>query len=229
VTGRVHVASLKSKKYSYLDWMAIDYTVFSKQELQVIRSLSTPSKVQDFVTGISYNQSHRVSIAGVLRQRKADCLEAAAFASIVLSFHGTPNFIMDLTSVRDEDHVLCVFKLKGRFGSIGQSKFLGLRYRNPVYKSLRELAMSYFESYYNYFGEFTLRGYSKPQYLRNLSGKHLTDAAFMHKLEDQLCTIAHVQLVPDDLRIAKVSPIKFEQEVLIIPKGTRVGKMYRRS
>ena len=208
--------------------MPIEYTVFSKKELQVIRRLNTPSKVQNFVTGLSYNQSHRISIASVLRQRKADCLEATAFASIALSYHRIPNFIMDLTSVRDEDHVLCVFKQLERYGSIGQSKFLGLRYRNPVYVSLRELAMSYFESYYNYFGEFTLRGYSKPLSLRNLSGEQLTGAAFMHKLEERLCTIDHVQLVPEDIRLARVSPTKFKQEVMLIPRGTRIGKLYGR-
>jgi hypothetical protein len=209
--------------------MPIDYAVFSKQELQVIKRLSNPSKVQNFVTALSYNQSDRISIAGVLRLRKGDCLEAAAFASIVLSYHRIPNFIMDLTSVRDEDHVLCVFKQNKRYGSIGQSKYLGLRYRNPVYVSIRELVMSYFESYYNYFGEYTLRGYSIPLSLRNLSGKQLTDAAFMYKLEDQLCTLAHKQLVPDDIKLPRVSVTKFRREVLIIPKGTRVGKTYGRN
>jgi hypothetical protein len=208
--------------------MPIDYTVFSGKELQVIRHLNTPAKVQALVTGLSYNQSHRVSIADVLRERRGDCLEAAAFASVVLSYHRIPNFVMDLTAVRDEDHVLCVFRQQERYGSIGQSKFLGLRYRNPVYVSLRELAMSYFESYYNYFGEHTLRGYSRPLPLRNLSGEQLTNAVLMHKLEEQLGTIAHMQLVPEDIRLPRVSPTKFKQEVLIIPKGTRVGKLYGR-
>lgn len=209
--------------------MPIDYTVFSRKELQAIRRLNTPSKVQEFVTSVSYNGSNRISIAGVLREKKADCLEAAAFAGITLTHHAIPNFIMDLTSVRDEDHVVCVFKQRGRFGSIGQSKFLGLRYRNPVYASVRELAMSYFESYYNFYGEYTLRGYSKPVSLDNLSKEQLTLPAFMHQLEERLCTIAHVRLVPDDIRLPRVSPSKFKQEVMIIPRGTRVGKRYRRN
>jgi hypothetical protein len=207
--------------------MPIAYTVFSEKELQVIRRLNSPSKVQNFITGLSYNQSHRVPIAAVLRERRGDCLEAAAFASVVLFYHGIPNFIMDLSSVRDEDHVLCVFRQAGAYGSIAQSKFLGLRYRNPVYASLRELAMSYFESYYNFFGEYTLRAYSKPLSLRNLTSKKLTDPAFMYKLEAQLGTIAHVQLVPEDIRLPRVSRVKFKQEVMVIPKKTRIGKQYR--
>lgn len=209
--------------------MAIDYTVFSGRELQVIRRLNAPSKVQDFVTGIAYNKSDRVSIADVLRERRADCLEAAAFASIVLTYHAIPNFIMDLSAVRDEDHVLCVFKKDEGYGSIGQSKFLGLRYRNPVYANVRELAMSYFESYYNYHGEYTLRSYSRLVSLHNLTKEQLTTPAFMHKLEAKLCTIAHLRLIPEDIRLPRVSPTKFKQEVMIIPRGTRVGKRYRKN
>lgn len=207
--------------------MPLDFTVFSSQELQVIKRLNSTHKVQEFVTNLSYNGSHRISIADVLRKRKGDCLEAAAFASIVLTFHKIPNFIMDLTSVRDEDHVLCVFKEGKRYGSIGQSKFLGLRYRNPVYAGVRELAMSYFESYYNFFGEYTLRSFSKFISLHNLSREQLTSAAFMLKLEERLGAIAHVPLVPEDIKLPRVAPGKFKQEVMIIPKGTRIGKRYR--
>ncbi|MFZ1684552.1 MAG: hypothetical protein WAU88_10540 [Candidatus Zixiibacteriota bacterium] len=208
--------------------MPIDFSVFSRKELQVIRRLTSAPRVQDFVTDITYNKSDRISIADVLRKRRGDCLEAAAFASIVLTYHAIPNFIMDLSSVRDEDHVLCVFRQGRRFGSIGQSKFLGLRYRNPVYANVRELAISYFESYYNFYGEYTLRAFSKPLTLQSLTGEQLTSSEFMHELEDRLCTIAHVRLVPEDIRLPRVSPTKFRQEVMIIPKGTRIGKRYRR-
>ena len=202
--------------------------VFSRQEIQDIRRLNTPPKVQQFVTGLSYNQSHRISIVDVLRTRSADCLEAAAFASVVLSYHEISNFVMDLSSVRDEDHVLCVFKQAEGYGAIAQSKFLGLRYRNPVYASLRELAMSYFESYYNFFGEYTLRSYSRPISLNNLTEDQLTRAEFMHQLEEQLGAISHVKLVPEEIRLPRVSPAKFRQEVMLIPKGARVGKWYKR-
>ena len=208
--------------------MPIDYTVFSKRELQIINGLNTPAKVQEFVTSTRYNKSDRVSIVDVLRKGTADCLEAAAFASVVLTYHATPNQVMDLHSVRDEDHVLCVFKQRGRYGSIGQSKFLGLRYRNPVYANVRELAMSYFESYYNFFGEYTLRGYSKFISLRHLTKVQLSSAAFMYELEQRLCTIAHVRLVPDNITLPRVSTTKFRREVMLIPSGARVGKSYKR-
>jgi hypothetical protein len=208
--------------------MSIDYSVFSRTELQIITRLNTTAKVQDFVTGVRYNKSDRVSIVDVIRKETGDCLEAAAFASVVLTYHNIPNQIMDLHSVRDEDHVLCVFTQRGRLGAIGQSKYLGLRYRNPVYSTVRELAMSYFEGYYNYFGEYTLRGYSKFVSLRNLTKEQLTSAAFMCELEVRLCKIAHMRLVPDNIKLPRVSPVKFRQEVLIIPKEVRVGKRYQR-
>lgn len=208
--------------------MPIDFSVFSEKERQAIRRLNTPSKVQDFVTNITYNQFDRVSIVDVLRKKRGDCLEAAAFACVALTYHGVPNSLVGLTSVRDDDHALCVFKGKNGYGAIAQSKYLGLRYRNPVYESHRELAMSYFESYYNYFGEYTLRGYSKPFVLRNLSASELTDPVFMYRLDMHLSEIRHMQLVPKSITLPRVSLLKFKQEVLVIPKGTRVGKAYRK-
>ncbi len=208
--------------------MSIDFTVFSDEEMRTIKRLNTPPKVQFFVTSIRYNKSDRISILDVIRKGTGDCLEAAAFASVVLTYHKIPNQLMDLTSVRDEDHVLCVFKQRGHYGAIGQSKYLGLRYRNPVYASARELAMSYFDGYYNYFGEFTLRGYSKFISLRNLNHVQLTSAAFMYELEERLCNISHVPLVPENIKLPRVSPTKFKQEVMIIPSGVRVGKRYKR-
>lgn len=208
--------------------MTIDYSIFSERELYVIRRLNTPSKVQQFVNELTYNQNDRVSILDVIRKRTGDCLEAAVFASVVLTYHKTPNSLIGLKSVRDEDHALCVFKQKHGYGAIAQSKYLGLRYRNPVYASHRELVMSYFESYYNYFGEYSLRAYSKPLILRNIATEQMSDSAFMCNLDDRLSEIPVTQLVPVSIALPRVSPLKFKQEVLVIPKGTRVGKQYRR-
>lgn len=207
--------------------MPIDFSVFSKRELRLIRRLNTPTKVQEFVAELTYNQGNRVSVADVLRKNTGDCLEAAVFASVVLSFHRMPNAIVGLTSVRDDDHALCVFRQRTGLGAIAQSKYLGLQYRNPVYASYRELAMSYFESYFNYFGEYTLRGYSRPLPLRRISALQLTDAAWMSETDWRLSDLPHVQLVPTKLALPRVSTLKFRQEVLVVPKGQRVGKLYR--
>lgn len=207
--------------------MLINFSIFSDQERQVIRRLNTPSKVQQFVNELVYNQNDRVSILDVIRKRTGDCLEAAVFASVVLTYHKIPNSLVGLKSVRDEDHALCVFKQEHGYGAIAQSKYLGLRYRNPVYASHRELVMSYFESYYNYFGEYTLRGFSKPFLLRNFSKAQISDASFMCSLDDRLNDLPETQLVSGSISLPRVSSLKFKQEVLLIPKGTRIGKLYR--
>jgi hypothetical protein len=205
-----------------------DYSALSVKERQIIRRLNSPPKVQQFVNELVYNQNDRVSILDVIRKGTGDCLEAAVFASVVLACHKIPNSLVGLKSVRDEDHALCVFKQEHGYGAIAQSKYLGLRYRNPVYASHRELVMSYFESYYNYFGEYTLRGFSKPLLLRSITKAQLADTTYMCELDDRLSELPCTQLVPASITLPRVSPLKFKQEVLVIPKGERVGKQYRR-
>lgn len=208
--------------------MPIDFSALSVRERHIIRRLSAPSKVQQFVDDITYNNDDRVSIVDVVRTRRGDCLEAAVFASVVLTYHKIPNSLVGLKSVRDEDHALCVFRQAHGYGAIAQSKYLGLRYRNPVYASHRELAMSYFESYFNYFGEYTLRAFSKSLQLESISNAQLSDSAFMWDLDDRLSELPTTQLVPVSIKLPRVSPLKFNQEVLVIPKGVRVGKQYRK-
>lgn len=130
------------------------------------RRLATPMRIQEYLDGIRYNteadgETFR-SPRRALRDETANCIEGAVLAAAALRVRGTPPLIMDLTAVHDEDHVLAVFQREGHWGAIGTSKFTGLRYREPVYRTLRELAMSYFEHYFNLAGERTLRGYGRP-------------------------------------------------------------------
>ena len=98
----------------------------------------------------------------VLRERTAHCLEGAIFAAAALRTLGFPPLLLDLEAVQDTDHVIAVYQLDGHWGAIAKSNFSGLRYREPVYRTVRELVMSYFEGYVNYRGERTLRAYSRP-------------------------------------------------------------------
>jgi hypothetical protein len=110
---------------------------------------------------------------------------------------GAPPLIMDLTAVHDEDHVIAVFKQRGLWGAIATSKFTGLRYREPVYRSLRELAMSYFEHYFNLEGERTLRGHGRPVNLARFDRLHwMTTDAPLWPIAAHLERIPHVALVP---------------------------------
>ncbi len=140
---------------------------FDAAEWSVLRALRTPEKIQRFLDeDIRYNKEARgptcKSPRMVLRDRMAHCMEGALFGAAALRAHGHPPLLLDLEAVRDDDHVLAIFKRGGCWGAIAKSNFSGLRFREPVYRSLRELAMSYFEHYFNLDSEKTLRTYSRP-------------------------------------------------------------------
>ncbi len=140
-------------------------------------------------TGIAYNlekdgETCR-SPRRVIRDRTAHCLEGALLAAAAFRFHGEPPLLVDLSAVRDQDHVLAVFKRARHWGAVATSKFSGLRFREPVYRTLRELVMSYFELYYNPAGEKTLRGYTRPIDLRRF------DSIGWMTAEQDLWPVAH--------------------------------------
>lgn len=142
---------------------------FGVEERKVFRRLRTPAAIQEFLDEeVKYNNGPTTfrSPRRVLRDRLAHCLEGAMFAAAALEQLGYPPLVVDLAAVRDDDHVIAVFQENGCWGAIGKSNYAGLRYRTPVYRTVRELVMSYFEHYYNPKGEKTLRAYSKPVSLR---------------------------------------------------------------
>src|ERR1700746_2712354 len=97
-----------------------------------------------------------------LLERKGHCLEGALLAAAALRINGHPPLLMDLEAVHDDDHVVAIYRESGLWGGMAKSNFAGLRFRAPIYRTLRELALSYFEHYYNLRGERTLRNYSRP-------------------------------------------------------------------
>ena len=165
------------------------------------RHLDTPPKIQRFLDRITYNleaggDTFR-SPRRVLSDRTANCIEGAVLAAAALRVQGAPPLIMDLTAVRDEDHVIAVFKRRRLWGAIGTSKFSGLRYREPVYRTIRELAMSFFENYYNLAGERTLRGFGRPVNLARFDRlQWMTSNEDLWPIAEHLEGIAHVPLVP---------------------------------
>jgi hypothetical protein len=138
----------------------------TRSEVAALRRLSTPEKVQAYLDGIQYNlEPDGDTLRGprrVLRDETAHCAEGAFLAAAAFRVNGRPPLLVDLVAVRDDDHVLAVFRERGLWGSVAISKFAGLRYRSPVYRTIRELVMSYFDHYYNWDGARTLRSYSRP-------------------------------------------------------------------
>jgi hypothetical protein len=168
------------------------------------RRLDTPSKIQRFLDEIPYNteddgETFR-SPRRVLRDQTANCIEGAALAAAALRVQGDPPLIMDLAAVHDEDHVITVYRRRRLWGAIGTSKFTGLRNREPVYRTLRELAMSYFEHYFNLDGERTLRGYGRPVNLTRFDRLHwMTAEADLWPIAEHLERIPHVALLPSSI------------------------------
>jgi len=144
---------------------------WTSRELGVLRRLRSPARIQDFLDDLTYRHTEDPGCPRrVLRERRAHCLDGALLAAAALRRLGHPPLLLDLRAVRDQDHVLAVFRRGSRLGAIGKSNFAGLRYREPVHRTLRELAMTYFDPYFNLERERTLRSYSTLLPLRQLDG-----------------------------------------------------------
>ena len=139
----------------------------TKDELRLLRGLDSPGKIQDYLDRIPVNREPEgdtcLSPRRVIRERRAHCIEGAMLAALALRLAGQPPLLLDLTSSpRDFDHVVALFKRHGCWGAISKTNHAVLRYREPVYRTVRELVLSYFHEYFNEGGYKTLRSYSPP-------------------------------------------------------------------
>jgi hypothetical protein len=184
----------------------------------VLDRLDTPERIQRFLDRVVYSaDAFYRSPRRVLRDRLAHCFDGALFAAAALRRLGAPPLLLDLRAVRDDDHVIAVFRRRGRWGAIAKSNFVGLRSREPVYRSLRELAMSYFEDFYNLDGERTLRSYSRPVDLRRF------DRLAWEVREDGLDAVANAL---DDARHEPlISPAAARVLTRLDPRSFRAGML----
>ena len=166
---------------------------FTASELRTLRALKTPHGIQRFIDALPYHLAGTSwSPRLVLRERTAHCLEGAIFGAAALRVLGFPPLVFDLEADRDTDHVVAIFKVRGHWGGIAKSNFTGCRYREPVYRSLRELAMSYFEVYFNLRGQRTLRRFSRPVNLARFDRRNWMAAEqSVWFIAEHLCHIAH--------------------------------------
>jgi hypothetical protein len=142
------------------------------RDYALLRRLDTPQKIQAYLHDLKQNfeldgDSCR-PVREVLRTQRAHCIEGAMLAAAALWVHGEPPLLLDMRAERDFDHVVALFRRNGRWGAISKTNGIGLRWRDPVYRSLRELAMSYFHEYTNRRDHKTLREYSVPFDLRRM-------------------------------------------------------------
>lgn len=174
---------------------------FDRGERAILLRLKKPGNIQRFLDEeIGYNKEQDGdtcrSPRRVLRDRTAQCMEGALFAAAALRVNGHPPLLVDLEAVRDDDHVLAVFRERGHWGAVAKSNYAGLRFREPIYRTLRELVMSYFEHYYNPKGEKTLRHYSRPVNLGRFDPMQwMTTEEDLWLIPEYLTTISHTALL----------------------------------
>lgn len=183
------------------------YDSFDGPERAVFRRLSTPVKIQKFLDELAYNKEAEGATCRsprrVLRDRTAQCMEGALCGAAALRMLVHPPLLLDLEAVRDDDHVLAIYRVRGHWGAVAKSNYSGLRFREPVYRTLRELAMSYFEHYYNLRREKTLRGYSRPVNLKRFDRiGWMTSEEDVWAIPEHLCTIPHAPVAPPRLLTA---------------------------
>jgi len=140
---------------------------FNEKEMKIFRKLDTPGKIQDFLDKIPINFDYRTdtcrSPREVLKKNKCHCIEGAILAAAILRIHGYKPLIVDLEANKEDyDHVLAVFKKNKRWGAITKTNHVVLRYRDAIYKSIRELVMSYFHEYTDKKGRKNMKKYSNP-------------------------------------------------------------------
>lgn len=173
----------------------------SPREYATLRRLQSPERIQAFINAIPIN--HEVggetvlSVREVLRQRRAHCIEGAMVAAAALWVNGDPPLVMHLDcDESDYPHVVALFRRSGAWGAISKTNGAPLRYRDPIYRTLRELALSYFHEYSNRRGHKTLRSYSVPFDLRRLDpGSWVTATKSCWETHDRLVVLRHFPLI----------------------------------
>lgn len=170
---------------------------FSPSELRKLRSLKDPYGIQRFLDDMPYHLEDTAwSPRRVLRENTSHCYEGALFAAAALRVNGYPPLLLDFESEHDTDHVIAIYRVDGCWGAVAKSNFTGCRFREPVHRSLRELAISYFNIYHNLRGERTLRTFSRPVNL-----KRFDDLDWMCSekpvwfVAEYLLTIFHYRLI----------------------------------
>ena len=205
----------------------------SRGEYAELRRLRTPEKIQDFLYGLKQNfelQGETCnSVRTVLKERRAHCIEGAMLAACALWIHGEPPLLLDLQAVHDFDHVVALYRRHGCWGAISKTNGIGLRWRDPVYASLRELAMSYLHEYYNKRDHKTLRTYSVPYDLRRMpAADWVTAEDGAWDLIDNLEAARHYKLMSRAQQRSLVRRDPFEREVGNLVQYRRPRKRKRR-
>ena len=179
---------------------------FTRREWAIVQKHKTPESVQTFLRTIRYNREKSgatcYSFRRVLRENSAHCLEGALVAAVILEQHGYPPILVSIESQDKLDHVLFLFKRRGRFGSVARSRDIGLHGRKPVFRSVRDLVMSYFDPYIDTTARITGYGFSNLYELGNYDWRFSMRNVF--KVERHLQDIPHRAIHSSEIRFNEV-------------------------
>jgi hypothetical protein len=191
--------------------------MLTKEESKLFSKLDTPRKIQDFLNSLGPNHEEEECICmsprQVLRKKKAHCFEGALLAAAILWHHGQRPVLMDLQTTKDDhDHVVALFRQNGHWGALSKTRHAVLRYREPVYKTLRELAMSYFHEYFLDTGIKTLRAYSKPFNLTRYGRGWITSEDDLWEIGSDLDDSPHVRILTPAMvkSLRKADPVEIK-------------------
>ena len=168
-----------------------------KKELMFLKQFKKPYDIQTYLNDLKYNSEYVTkSPRKVFEEKTANCFEGALFAAAVLRTMGHKPLIVDLVAKNDDDHVIAIYKQNNCFGAVAKSNTTLLRFREPVYRTLRELIMSYFDFYFNTIGEKSLRTYSNPVNLTKFDKYNwMTTDDDLEFIGDYLYTIKHHKIL----------------------------------
>jgi hypothetical protein len=202
----------------------------SKTERTLMAKLNSPSGIQAFLDGFAYSteEVYRCPLR-VLRERIAHCFDGALFAAAALRRIGFPPLLLEiLPNDRDDDHMLALYKMDGHWGAVAKSNFVGLRFREAIYRTLRELVLSYFEQYYNVEREKTLRGYTAPLNLKAFDRFNwMVSDEPLEQIATRLGEIRKISVVAPQMiaKLSLVDPRSYQAGLL----GAVEGGLYRPS
>ena len=174
----------------------------TKKEISIFSKLTTPQKIQNFLDSVPYNYEKKgetcMSPVRVLQNKKANCIEGAMLAATALWLQGEKPLILSLKVTKDDYyHAVALFKQNGYWGAISKTNHAVLRFRDPIYKNIRELALSYFHEYYlSKNGKKTLRGYSKPINLKQFGIVWVTSQTDLWDMVEKIYFASHTQIIP---------------------------------
>jgi hypothetical protein len=181
----------------------------TKNERRILGRLTTPERLQAFLDDLDYRSEeiYRCPLR-LLRDRRGHCYDGAVLAAMVLGRMGYPPRIVELLpNRRDDDHILAVYRQGGGWGAVAHSNFTGLRYREPVFRDLRELVMSYFEEFFNLAREKTLRGFTAPVNLAAFDSRlWMTRDETMREIARRLDRVPHRRLLTPRM-IRRLAPV----------------------